>query len=84
MPAPQKTNTLAIVGFVLAFFFSIVGSILGIIALDQIKKSNGVESGRGLAIAAIVIGILPVFIICLLSLLGPAIGSVFSNIISSI
>lgn len=53
-PAPQ--NTLAVVGFVLSFFVSIAGVVCGHIALSQIKTSG--ERGRGLAIAALVIGYL--------------------------
>ena len=47
-------NVLAIVSLVLAFFFSIVGVILGFISLSQIKRTG--EQGRGLAIAAIIVG----------------------------
>jgi uncharacterized membrane protein len=49
-----KTNTLAIVGLILSFLVPIVGLVLGIIALNQLKNNPG-EEGRGLAIAAIVI-----------------------------
>ncbi|MEV7557990.1 septum formation family protein [Streptomyces sp. NPDC048331] len=54
-PQPQKTNTLAIVGFVMALVCGIplVPIILGIIALSQIKARG--EKGKGLAISAIVI-----------------------------
>jgi peptidyl-prolyl cis-trans isomerase B (cyclophilin B) len=80
LSAPQKTNTLAIVGFILAFLMSFVGGILGIVALSQINKSAGVEGGKGLAIAAIIIGFIPILIIVVLSILGPVIGNVFSSI----
>lgn len=54
-PPVQRTNTLAIVAFVIALVFSnLIGLILGIVALNQIKKTG--EKGRGLAIASIVIG----------------------------
>lgn len=53
-PAPQKTNGLAIAGFVCSFFCGILGIIFGIIALSQIKKTNG--GGKGLAIAGICLG----------------------------
>jgi hypothetical protein len=53
-PAQRGYNTMAIVGFILSFFISIVGIILGFVALSQIKKTG--EQGRGLAIAAIIIG----------------------------
>lgn len=50
-----KTNGLAIAALILAFLIPIVGLILGIVALSQIKKNN--EGGKGLAIASIVISI---------------------------
>ncbi len=46
----QKTNTLAIVAFVLIFFWP-ASFVLGLIALSQIKKTG--EKGKGLAIVAI-------------------------------
>lgn len=50
----QKTNTLAIVGFILTFFpfLALIGWILCIVALFQIKKSG--EKGKVLAIIGIV------------------------------
>ncbi|MFE6965825.1 DUF4190 domain-containing protein [Agromyces sp. NPDC057679] len=53
-PAPTKTNVLAIVSLVSAFFVSLVAIITGHIALSQIKKTG--EQGRGLAIAGLIIG----------------------------
>ena len=53
-PAAQKTNGLAIASLVCSFFCGILGVIFGIIALNQINKSNG--NGKGLAIAGICIG----------------------------
>ena len=53
-PVSQKTNGLAIAGFVCSFFCGILGIIFGIIALSQINKTNG--GGKGLAIAGICIG----------------------------
>jgi len=55
----QKYSNRAILGFVLSLIFmiplvSIIGFIISIIALKEIKKSR--ESGRGLAIAGIIIG----------------------------
>lgn len=49
-----KTNTLAIVGLILAIFIAPIGLILSIIALVKINKSK--EGGKGLAIAGIIIG----------------------------
>lgn len=56
----DKYNVLAIIGFIGAFFINVVGIVLGFIALSQIKRTG--EKGRGLAIAAIVIGAVSVVI----------------------
>ncbi|QEO15194.1 DUF4190 domain-containing protein [Agromyces intestinalis] len=53
-PPAAKTNVLAIVSLVSAFFISLVAIITGHIALNQIKKTG--EQGRGLAIAGLVLG----------------------------
>lgn len=53
-PASAKTNTLAIVALILAIFFPLIGAILGHVSMGQIKKSG--EDGRGLALAAIIVG----------------------------
>lgn len=47
-------NVLAILGFIGVFFFGLVGIILGHISLSQIKRTG--ERGRGLALAATIIG----------------------------
>ncbi|MEV8337548.1 DUF4190 domain-containing protein [Leucobacter sp. NPDC077196] len=49
-----RTNTMSIIAFVGSFLLSFSGIILGAIALHQIKRTR--EQGRGLAIAAIIIG----------------------------
>ena len=56
---PPKTNALAIWGFILAIFLPLIGLILSIVAVSQIKKTN--EGGKGLAIAGIVIGSILLF-----------------------
>ena len=53
-PAQPGWNTMSIVAFVATFFISILGIILGFIALSQIKRTG--EQGRGLALAAVIIG----------------------------
>ncbi|UYN83338.1 MAG: DUF4190 domain-containing protein [Microcella sp.] len=55
-PAGPKTNTLAIISLVLAFFISLGAVICGHIALGQIKRTG--EGGRGLAIAGLILGYL--------------------------
>jgi hypothetical protein len=56
-PAPVggKTNTLAIVGFILSFFVTVAGIIVSVIALRQIKQTG--EGGHGFALAGLIIGI---------------------------
>lgn len=58
-PAATKTNPLAIASLVLAVLCgglsAPIAIPLGVVALSQIKKSNGAQSGRGLAIAGIVV-----------------------------
>lgn len=60
--AQPKTSTLAIVALVLTFVCMPVGLILGIIALVQINNSNGELTGKGLAIASIVLSVISVMI----------------------
>lgn len=59
----QKTNTMAVVALVVSILFftiPVVGLVLGIIALSQVKKKN--EGGKGLAVGAIVISVIAVVI----------------------
>lgn len=56
-PIPQQpsVNITAIVGFILSLLgFNIVAVIVGAVGLSQVKRRG--QRGRGLAIAAIVIG----------------------------
>lgn len=51
----EKWNVLSIVAFVLSLVgFNVIAIVLGFIGLNQVKKTG--ERGRGLAIAAIIIG----------------------------
>ncbi len=50
----QRTSTLAVVAFIMAFAMSLVGAILGHVALSGIRRTG--EGGRGLALAAVIIG----------------------------
>lgn len=51
---PRPTNTLAILSLVMAFVFSPVGLVLGVVARRQIRQTG--EQGDGLALAGIIIG----------------------------
>ena len=49
------TSGMAIAGLVSSIFCSLLGLILSIIALGDIKRSNGTVGGEGLAMAGIVL-----------------------------
>lgn len=60
-PATQKTNGLSIASLVLGIVWlygvgSILALVFGYMAKGQIDRSGGQETGRGLAIAGIVLG----------------------------
>lgn len=57
-PARSGTSGLAIGAFVAAFFCAPAGIIMGFIARNQIKTSG--QGGNGLALAAIIIGIVSI------------------------
>ncbi|MFF8818495.1 DUF4190 domain-containing protein [Leucobacter sp. NPDC015123] len=73
-PAAPPTNVFAIVGFIAVFFSGIVGVILGHIALSKIKRTG--EGGRGLALAATIIGYVRIG----LSILGTILFFVFMGV----
>ena len=97
-PAAQ-TSTLAIVSLIAGILSWLIVPILGAIvaiitghaARKDIAASLGTRTGNGLATAGLILGyaqvillVVPLAMICLLALLGPAIGSVFSNIVYNI
>ncbi|CAG7599635.1 DUF4190 domain-containing protein [Leucobacter soli] len=58
-PAAPRTNTLSIIALISAFVLPfVVPVVLGHISLGQIKRTG--ESGRGMAIAALVLGYIEV------------------------
>jgi len=76
----SKTNGLAVAGMVLGIRWlywigSILALIFGYVAKKQIDASNGQQSGRGMAIAAIVLGWVGVGILTLLIVLGVGVAS---------
>jgi hypothetical protein len=77
---PTKTNGLAIAGMVLGILWlywigSVLALIFGYVAKGQIDASNGQQSGRGMAIAAIVLGWVGVGIFTLLLVAGVGVAS---------
>lgn len=87
-PVAPKTNTMAILSLVFAFLFPLLGAIFGFIANGQLKEPGRNETGKGLATAGIVIGLIltaiPVIVIVVLSLLAPAINSTYSGIMNGL
>lgn len=78
-PAPTKTNGLAIASLVLGILWlywigSILALIFGFIAKSQIDRSNGTQTGRGMAVAGIVLGLIgivvPLLAIAAITFLG--------------
>jgi peptidyl-prolyl cis-trans isomerase B (cyclophilin B) len=73
---PQKTNTMAILGLVFAFIFSPLGIVFSAIGLKQIKERR--ESGRGLALAGLIISIISIvlgilLVVLMATVLAPAV-----------
>ena len=76
---PKRTNTFALVGFIISFFSSIIGLIISVIGYNQIMRNQNTpqeESGKGLAIAGILISAMNIvmfFFLLLLVITFPAI-----------
>ena len=75
---PAKTNTMAILALVFAFLVAPLGVIFGFVARSQIKRTG--ESGSGLALAGIIVGlvvvafsVLVIGLIALAALAAPAV-----------
>ncbi len=88
-PVAQTTNGLAIASLVLGVLWlfwigSILAIIFGHVSLGQIKRSNGAQAGRGMAIAGLVLGYLStvgwILIIVLVTIVGSSVSSEFSEI----
>ncbi len=65
---PQTTNGLAVASLVAGIFWvwwlgSVLAVVFGHVALNQIEKSGGRESGRGMAIAGLVLGYMGVAVL---------------------
>ena len=68
-PGMNPTNPFAIASLIVSLVgFGLIGVILGHVALGQIKRSNGYEHGRGLAIAGLIIGYAQIAIVLLFAL----------------
>ena len=76
-PQNTQTNGLAIAALITSFFVSILGIILGFVALNQIKSTG--EQGRGLALAGIIIGFVSVGVVLLWVIIGVALLGVAAS-----
>ncbi|MDQ4213448.1 DUF4190 domain-containing protein [Microbacterium capsulatum] len=57
-PLSTRTNTMAILSLIFAFFISLLAVVFGHVALAQIRRTG--EQGRGLAVAGLVLGYLSI------------------------
>jgi Domain of unknown function (DUF4190)/zinc-ribbon domain len=76
-PVQQRTNGFAIAGLVLGIVWiywigSVLALVFGYVAKSQIDQSNGTQGGRGMAIAAIVLGWIGVATLILVIVLAAA------------
>jgi hypothetical protein len=74
-----RTNGFAIASLVLGILWiywigSVLALVFGYIAKSQIDRSSGIQSGRGMAIAGIVLGWIGVGIFLLLIIVGIGVG----------
>lgn len=77
--AAIKTSGMAIASLVLGILgISLLAIIFGIVALNQIKKSNGFVTGKGMAIAGIILGsvaiVITIIVIIALVVAAPTIS----------
>jgi hypothetical protein len=76
---------------IIPFLGAFAAIITGHLALGDIRDSNGALTGRGMAIAGLILGyvqlVIPlcaIVIIIILALLAPSIDNIFSDIIRNI
>jgi len=78
-PQQSGTNTLAIASLIASFIGllcgigSIVGIVLGAVALNQIKQTR--QAGYGLAIAGIVVGVATLLVSLIIAIYARHIGA---------
>jgi uncharacterized protein DUF4190 len=80
-PMPTKTSGWAIASLICSIVgVSLLGVIFGHIALNEIKKSNGMVEGHGLALAGVIIGYVGLGIgLCVCAIYGIGIAAVLTN-----
>jgi type II secretory pathway pseudopilin PulG len=75
----ERTSGMAIAGFVLSFFCSLLGLIFSIIGYNECKRSLGAVKGQGLALAGIIISSFVLVVGILAAVAIPAFMSYMSN-----
>lgn len=79
MASKKETNSVGIAGFVLSFFFPLIGLICSAVGVKRSKELSG--SGKGLSIAGVIISLfwfIPLILIIVLApigIVGSAVGS---------
>lgn len=84
-----------VAGILCWLIIPVIGAILAIVtghmALQDIRDSDGILTGRGMAIAGLVLGyfqivisLCGIIVIAIAFLLGPSLGTIFNDIIKSI
>ena len=63
-------NIMAVAGFALAFMCTLAGLVVSVIALGQIKKSGGAQTGKGFALAGLAISFLKISVWVVLGVLA--------------
>jgi len=74
-PGGTKLCIIALLGFIFSFFCGIAGLIMSIIGIIKIGKSGGTLTGKGFAIAGIIIGSI-FFILQVIYAIGMASGGI--------
>lgn len=76
-------NIMAVAGFALAFMCTAAGLVVSIIALGQIKRSDGAQTGRGLALAGLGISFLKITAWVVLGVLAMIYGKDISGVMET-
>jgi len=71
-PMQTRSSGMAIAGFVLSFFCSLLGLIFSIIGYNECKNSGGQVTGEGMALAGIIISIVIMVLGILIIMAGSA------------
>lgn len=77
--APLVINWIPVVQW-FGLLSSIAAIILGAMGIKKVKESNGAETGKGLAVAGIIIGLVDIFLFIIVVVV---IGLIFGSLLST-